>query len=278
MPDKFKELIKSLTLGEKKAISTVKKNLEIIVSQNFSKKYIELDWIAEKNEICSQRVLFDDLFSDLIQKIKHNRETISTFSEYKDFLISKANEKISKLFQNYFDLLSDNDEKAWSKFDTLLKKRIKFWLIKKGFTNIELHEQLYQDAQIVFLNKLQKKELNFKDSRLLKSYIFKTINFKLYEYQREKKEQLSIDEIDFEPDFSDNYKQVIPDLDKEKFIPNLFKDLNEFEKKILFEVYFKEEKHKDIAKKLNITEENCRVIKHRALAKLEKPASLYGYI
>ena len=278
MPDKFKELIKGLTLGEKKALSSVKKNMEIIVSQYFSKKYIELDWIADKNEICSRKVLFDDLFSDLIQKIKHNRETISTFSEYKDFLISKANEKISKLFQNYFDLLSDNDKKAWLIFDELLKKRIKFWLIKKGFTYIELHEQLYQDAQIVFLNKLQKKELDFKDSRLLKSYIFKTINLKLFEYQRKNKEQFSVNAIDIEQDYSDNYNQVIPDLDKEMFIPNLFKDLNEQEKNILFEVFFIEEKLKDIAKKLDIKEVYCRVIKHRALAKLEKPASLYGYI
>ena len=227
MPNKFKELFRDLILGKEKAISSVKKNMEIIVSQYLSKKNIELDWIADKNEICNRKVLFDDLFSNLIQKIKHNRETISTFSEYKDFIISKANEKISMLFQNYFDLLYDNDKKAWPIFDELLKKRI---------------------------------------------------NLKLFEYQRKNKEQFSVNAIDIEQDYSDNYNQVIPDLDKEKFIPNLFKDLNEFEKKILFEVYFKEEKHKDIAKKLNITEANCRVIKHRALAKLENSASLYGYI
>ncbi len=278
MHDKFKELINNLTLGEKKAISIVKNNLKIVVSRYFSKKYIELDWIAGKDEICSRKVLFDDLFSDIIQKITYRQETISTFSEYKDFIISKANEKIPRLFQNYFDLLYRNDKKVWLTFDILLKRRIKFWLIKKGFSDIELQEQFYQEAQVVFLNKLQKNELFFKDSGLLKSYIFKIINLKLFEYYREKKKNLFFNTNDFEPDYFDNYDQYIPESDKEKFISNLFKDLNESEKNILFEVFFKEEKLKNIAEKLNITEVNCRVIKHRALAKLEKPARLHGYI
>jgi len=278
MPDKFKELLKSLALGDKKAVSTIKKNIEIVVLQYFSKKYIEINWIADEKGVCCANILFDELFSGLLHKTKHNNESINTFSEYKHFLISIANEKISKLFKNYLNLLFNNDKRAWLEFDKLLKKRIKYWLSKKGYTNIVLYEQLYQDAQIVFLEKLKTKEINFKDSRLLKSYIFKIVNLKLFEFQRKNSKLLPLDYAEIERIPADNYDQYIPEIDKSTFVPNLFKDLNQLERNILFEVFYKEEKLKDIAKKYNISEANCRVIKHRSLAKLEKPASLYGYL
>ena len=278
MTDRFKELVKSTISGDEEAITTIQKNIKLIVSQYFSKKYIEISWIADKEGICCPSKFFDYLFAVLLHKVKYKRETICTFHEYKEFIISIANKKISKLFHNYYYLLFKNDKRAWKEFDKLLKIRIKCWLNKKGFPDVYLYEQFYQEAQLIFLNKLHKDELYFKDSRLLKSYIFKIINMKLLEFHREKKNVVFTNINYIELDFSDDFNQNIHELDKEQLILNLFKNLNKLEKSILFEVFFMENKLKDIAKKLELTEANCRVIKHRALVKLEKPANLYGYI
>lgn len=277
MADRYKELVKSIISGDEEAIITIQKNIKLIVTQYFSKKYIEISWIADKNGICCPGKFFDYLFSISLRKVKYNSETICTFHEYKEFVISIANKKIPELFQNFLTLLLNNDKKAWFEFDKLLKLRIKYWLNKKGFPDVYLYEQFYQEAQLIFLNNLNKNELYFKDSRLLKSYIFKIINIKLLEFQRERKNVVFTNTNDVELGFSDDFNKYVHELDKELLIPNLFKSLNKMEKNILFEVFFMGNKVKDIAKKLEITEANCRVIKHRALLKLEKPAIIYGY-
>ena len=131
--------------------------------------------------------------------------------------------------------------------------------------------------KMYFWRKRKKKQLYFENSRFLKSYLFKIIHLKLYESQREKKIELSIDDYENTIDDADNYSTYLTNIDKKEIKQQLFNHLNETEKKILTEVYFNGEKLKEIAQKLNISEANCRVIKHRALTKLEGTAKQMGY-
>jgi RNA polymerase sigma factor (sigma-70 family) len=236
-----------------------------------------LEWIANANKKYKVKELFDALLSDLLQAIKNNESFISSFADYKDFIITKSKEKITFLFKNFYNLLQERDKQTWLKFDQVLKNRVCFWLFKKGITKNDVIESLYQEAQSIFVQNMANGKLVFEDSRFLKSYIFKIINLKLFDYYREAKNNQSIEPIEKVMGYSDNYNQCILDLDKTTIKEKLLGNLNKLETKILTDVFFNDEKLKDIAKKLDISEANCRVIKHRALAKLEKPAKQLGY-
>ena len=63
MPDKFNELIRNIQSDDKNAISSIRKNIETIVSNYLSKKYIEIDWIAhEKGHYCINE-FYDEILS-----------------------------------------------------------------------------------------------------------------------------------------------------------------------------------------------------------------------
>lgn len=278
MLNRFEKLLKNVATGDETARSKLKNNLDLLVSQYFIKKYIELDWVAFEKEICLRKNLFELIFEKFVRDHNGNLQNISSFSEYKKNLISISEELINEMFKNYFNLLEDDHTKAWTVFDRILKVRINNWLYKKGYSNNELHSQFYQDAQTVFCEKINKEDLSFSNSRLLKSYFFKIIQLKLYEYNRDKRKTVYVELKETNIDDSEKIDPVIYDSEEKKYFKKMINSLKDIEKKILVDLYFHENKLRDIANKLGITESNCRVIKHRALAKLEKSARKYDLL
>jgi RNA polymerase sigma factor (sigma-70 family) len=276
MPGNFKELIREIRKGDENAISSIRENIETIIHHHFSKNNIELDWIANENGLIDKQIFYDNLLESFIKEIELNDIAFDLFIDYKAYIISKSEDRIKSLFNNFYDLIVRKDKKVWLRFDEILKLRVKMWLIKKGIL-IDTIEALYQDAQTVFIEKIGKGELSFENSRFLKSYLFKIIQLKILELQREKIAAKFTENVENTMDDGDNYDPYLTDIDKEELKQQLFNQLNEREKSILIDVYFNGEKLKDIANKLNMKETNCRVTKLRALAKLEGTAKNMGY-
>jgi RNA polymerase sigma factor (sigma-70 family) len=276
MPGNFKELIREIRKGDENAISSIRKNIETIVHHHFSKDNIELEWIANENGLIDKLIFYNDLLECFIKEIELNDNAFDLFIDYKAFIISKSEDKIKSVFNNFYELIVRKDKKVWLKFDEILKLRVKMWLIKKGIS-IDDIGQLYQDAQTVFIEKIGKGGLSFENSRFLKSYMFKIIQLKILEIRRNKISIQFAESLDYAVENVDIYDHYMTDIDKDVLKQQLFNQLNEQEKSILIDVYFKGEKLKEIANKLNMSEVYCRVTKHRALAKLEGTAKNMGY-
>lgn len=277
MPDNFINLIRNAKNGDDFAISSIKKNIEIIVIHHFMEKNIEIEWIADKNGIVDQNYFYQNLFLEFKTKIDQSIDLFKSFIEYKEFLLKQADAHINDLFSEFYKFLTENNPNVWKVFNKVLKTRVYSWLIKKGISNHDQIETLYQEAQTVFLEKREKNNLNFENSRFLKSYIFKIIHFKILENYNSERKFDKLDNLTEKIDDADIFHQSLSESDKNELNLHLFRDLNELEKTIIIGVYFYDEKLKEIAIKLKISEVNCRVIKHRALIKLEGKVRQLGY-
>ena len=127
-------------------------------------------------------------------------------------------------------------------------------------------EQVYYDALVVLKQAVNKNKLDFTASKNLKSYVFKIAELKIMEMNRENKRHEKISNSELPEDFflpDEVYDEEL-DLKLERLI--LLLEIHEHE--ILISNYFHNENLKTIALRLGISEENCRVIKFRALKKL----------
>ena len=86
------------------------------------------------------------------------------------------------------------------------------------------------------------------------------------EMDRENQKQEKISNFEVHKDLSLLDELYDEELDNK--IENLMQQLETQEREILFSNYFHDENLKTIAQRLGITEENCRVIKFRALKKM----------
>jgi len=277
MPGKFNGLIIRVKKGDTEAILSLKRNIETVVLQYLSKNNLEINWLASKGGLFSASNFFEQLYTNLLSEITNESSSIESFIKYKKFITEKSIDESRPLFQEFYTLLKNNNHNCWQIFDKLLKIRVKCWLIKKGIKDELLIDSLYQDAQTIFIKKMAKKELSFDDSRLLKSYIFKIINLKLFEHNRKNNTAQLHDNQETGLINMCASDQYLSKMDKHEINNKLLSNLDDREKIILKEVFFNGEKLKNIALKLNITEVNCRLIKHRALVKLEGPARNLGY-
>ncbi len=275
MPGSFAEFLSKIKYDDNQALLSLKKNIATIVYQSFSKNRIEIDWLATKKGILSVSDFFEQLHIEVKNELLNNK--VNNFGNYKELILVKSLELSNPAFQNFLELIKSKDEQCWQVFNEFLKKRVKNWLVKKGVFNKDLIETVYQDAIILFVLKLESGNLLFENSRALKSYIFKIINLKLYEQYREKKETELPKNPELNEDYADHFESYLSTVEREEIEKHLLSKLSIREKSILVEFFFYGKKMKDIAKELNISEVNCRLIKSRALSKLKKKAKKLGY-
>ncbi len=167
---------------------------------------------------------------------------------------------IEENFSGFVIQLRKNDREAWKALDFVLQRVLKNWLRRKVGNNI-LIEEIYQISLTKFLVLLETSE--FENFHKLKSFIFSIAEKTMKEVLRNntREERLHEDKEDVK-----NIYAFIEEKDVAALIEN---HLNSQEKKILVEYFHHGNPLKNIAAQLNITEENCRVIKHRALKKLK---------
>jgi RNA polymerase sigma factor (sigma-70 family) len=175
-------------------------------------------------------------------------------------------------FQQFMEKLKAGDGEAWEILCFVLKRLITYWLMSKGRLYREA-QSIYHEAFTTFYEIFPTCE--FEDFHKLKSCILSITDKKLKEYFRQQQKEQRF--INIEDSYRENNStsaflrsEEIEHVERKLYIKSIILTLKEQEKDILYSYYYYGEKLKEIAKRLGTTEENCRIIKFRALKKLKR--------
>ncbi len=259
--DNFKKFIAALAKGE--ANTRAIEFIGIIIRNWCRKNKLEIQWIAFKKMVSNDTEFYSEIHFKTMEIIRKN--TTGTYSEYKKLVIQTAEEMLKKGFEDFNNLLIEKNNLAWKQVEEQLKIYAFKWHSNRNMVkDLDCHDLHWSAIHILF-EKLCFKRLRFKNSFELKSYYFRILENKMKEQLREKKKEnrisREIPELFYE----------IGDSKEDDLICFVKKEINklaENEKYIIQEYFIYEKKLMEIAEELNISAENCRVIKHRALKKL----------
>jgi RNA polymerase sigma factor (sigma-70 family) len=263
----FKDFINLLDSGNHEAWDIMRFEMEQIIEHRCKEELIEMLWISNRTGIPKNRTqFFDEILRLIREKFNDSLLQFKNFKELKEFILDMSSSYIHDGFRNFLLLLLQNHDRAWWRLDKDLKTKMIYWLVSVKRINLMEAEQVYYDALAIFTQAINKKNLDFTTSKNLKSYIFRIAELKMMEMDRETQKQEKISHLEMHKDLS-----LMEDLYDEELdlkIENLMLRLETQEREILFSYYFHNENLKAIALRLGITEENCRVIKFRALKKM----------
>ena len=174
-------------------------------------------------------------------------------------------------FRSFFTKLKENDERAWSQLNFVLKRVVFKWLNGKQVYSDDAVE-IYNNVMVVFYEKLG--SLEFDTFRKLKSYVFSIADNKLKEHYREHKKSMRNDEFESVPEIQYIYDMAESEEEElnEKIqrAEKLFDKLSLNEKSVMLLVYKEGKSLKEAAEKLGVNDGNVRVIKYRALDKIRQ--------
>jgi RNA polymerase sigma factor (sigma-70 family) len=264
----FKDFISLLDSGNQEAWDIIRFEMEQIIEHRCKEGLIEMLWVSYGIYIPKNKTqFFDEIFRLVREKLSDSLPQFKNFKELKEYILALSSSYIHDGFRNFMLLLPQNHDRAWWRLDKDLKTKMVYWLISAKRSNLPEAEQVYYDALIVFTQAVRQKKLDFPTSKNLKSYIFRIAELKIMEMDRENQKQEKISNFEEHKDLSLLDELYDEELDLK--IENLMQQLDIQEREILFSNYFQNENLKAIARRLGITEENCRVIKFRALKKMK---------
>ena len=174
-------------------------------------------------------------------------------------------------FDEFINRLKNNDEYVWKTLDFVLKRVVYNLILKKGITDVKA-KIIYRDTLSTFYEKIN--SCNFKNFNKLKSYVLAIAANKIKEaYRNEMREQklVAIDNVNprnLSPQFY--FDNESHHEENKTDVRHLLSSLNDRERNIVYSLYYKNENMNNIANRLGISNDNCRVIKHRAIQKLKK--------
>jgi len=259
--DNFKTFIAALAKGE--ADTRAIEFIGIIVRNWCRKNKLEIQWIAFENMVWNDVEFYKNIHSAIMKIIR--RENIKTYSNYKALILNTAEEMLKKGFENFNTLLIEKNNLAWKCVEEQLKVYAFKWHSSRNYGKDSDCHDLHWSAIHILFEKLSFKKLYFRSSFELKSYYFRILENKMKEHLREKKKEnrmsREIPELFYDTDDSKEDDLIC-------FVKKEINKLAENEKYIIQEYFIYEKKLTEIAEELNISAENCRVIKHRALKKL----------
>lgn len=182
-------------------------------------------------------------------------------------------------FTNFMTKLSRKDNASWKALYNVLEDAIKHWLRfkYKAATNIDsgLIDEIYQDAMAALFEVITNEKSNdvyFQEYKNLKSYAIGIAKFKANEAIRKSLKFKAADNSEQEIDAFDtgnnfDTKDFTDEYADKELVKKLLNTLDPLEKEILTR-FSRGEKLISIAKKVDISQQNCRIIKFRALKKL----------
>lgn len=246
-------------------------NIKTIAFHWFEKKKYEIRWVANHTDIITEEEFIEFLLTEFENGYKNIYNNVKDFENYKQYVLSIADKCLDFCFHLYIKLLEKNHSMAWKYLSKILYKRSWQWITQHTYSLRINGEDVFGEAIKRFYEKFQEHNLEFENSYKLKSYFFKVMDFIIKEENR-KSFSVSIegsfekDQIDYEG-YQNN---KISEYDDQEYmiLKKGIKILNETEKSILHGLFYEEKKLKEIAEELSISEENCRIIKFRALKKL----------
>ncbi len=269
--DNFNEFKSKLDAFDLHAWEILKANIAVVVRSWCKKEYFEACWVIHENKLISEEEFYlkvYNIFHDRYDSIKKN---IESYGKLKFHFIKIAIDLINAGFIDFMKRIQQNEDIVWRQLDTRLRPLLKGWLARKGKFYLDSFDKIYSETLYIFIENLKKEKLHFDNSKNLKSYILKIAEYKLKELAKASVTErfVSIDEIHINevPVLQSLQIEVIQQKER---VREMLERLNDEERKILYGVYFYGMKLKDIAGNLNVSEESCRVKKHRALKKLQE--------
>jgi len=121
--------------------------------------------------------------------------------------------------------------------------------------------------QITFL-KAFKSLKKLKNKKIFKSWLYTIARNVIFDFYKKNKNDITIDEIDYK--LGNKNKDFVLNLELKKDMNSAINRLSNSQQKVINLRIFKEDKFKEIASKLNISENSAKVTYHNAIKKLKK--------
>jgi RNA polymerase sigma factor (sigma-70 family) len=268
--ENFQEFIEHCRKGNREKIKILKTTTAQSIKQWCLKNKHEITWITNRSGLIKEIEFITECFDSCMKNIINNRY-IDSFAKYRESAIKIAGEMIKTGFTLFITQLKKKDNRAWSVLHKTLFSRSYNWLRHKGIMDNEAIEIVFNDSVGRFYEKLIHNELDFDNASNLKSYFFKILELRCLEFFREGKKQdytelnhSEVLKLPFEFDITmkieehEQNMQIIAAIDR----------LSDLEQNIITGFYYEKSSLREIALQLGKSEENVRVIKHRALKKL----------
>jgi RNA polymerase sigma factor (sigma-70 family) len=275
----FYEFKQGLDSKDNNSWDILRTNISIVVRNWCLKEYYEINWTEYKGRLLDESGFYGvvyNIFSDKYDLIKDN---LDTYENLKNEFVGIASDVLNKGFPGFMERIKSNENAAWIIFDKRIRNVLKAWLFRKGFCSLPVYERIFSEAIYTFFDNFRKEPLNFENSKKLKSYILRIAEFKLKEYKRLELDKRTVNlENLYEKDIAEMPVLQYEQKEQHEKVEKILSVLNYEEKQILYGVFFYDMKIKDIANTLNVSEESCRVKKHRALKKLQEEFSQVWYL
>ncbi|MGP8323617.1 MAG: sigma-70 family RNA polymerase sigma factor [Methanosarcinaceae archaeon] len=268
-PDDFNTVINELAgLNEKRWLG-IRSHMGIIISGWARSERIETGWIASEEGIEDIDYIIGRVYSRFRHEVLSGNLKVDKYHEYKEVILKYTNEIITDQFKRFYNMIAVKESIAWRRVNERLFIYTAKWLSDKRIV-ADIAREIFQESMLTFVEKIAAKELCFETSRDFKSYYFRILELKTFEYNRKKMQHnkrstelvsdhllTPFEEGKFEAD--DRYYSI------EKVMQD---SISNDERYILKHYYFHGEKLSDIAKVLRISDGNCRLKKHHALRRV----------
>ncbi len=267
----FQNLIKRCLDENTESIDTLKITTVQLIRHWSLKNKIELSWVADPYRMVKETDFLIACFDRGQYEIRSGHKVVKSFQNYKEVIIQITEEEISVAFGKFFCLLKKGNDVAWSVLHKSLFCRSYSWLKSKGVQEGDEMKTIFNDSMGRFYEKMVSNDLKFDQSLNLKSYFFRILELRSMEAHREKKKQnfLELDHSEvLKLPFEHNYALFIEGDEEHRRMHGALNRLTDTERIILTGFYFEKYNLREIADQIGKSEENVRVIKHRALKKL----------
>lgn len=269
MSENFQDFLNDLRQNDNQAWDKFTITTGIIIKHWAEEKRLEILWCADKSRLLTKEGYINLVINEL-KLLFEKTNDIYDFSGLKQIILEINEKLLDECFQHFMRLIISKDEKAWNLLCNGIKNRIYRFLRTEGYSQVNNFEEILQESLIVFTEKLALGNLEFVNSNKLKSFIIRIAQLKLYEkfrVSKKQKDSLQIDEANYNLPELGSCQEV---FENGEYVAYLFKKLEKKEQLIIYYYFFEQKQLKEIAEKINISEENCRVIKYRTIRKLRK--------
>ena len=271
MPTAFSDWIKKIKASGDSASHVtpqIKNSIRIVVEHWAEKKRLELDWIANNEELIEKETFLNNIENLLIAEIKKHKSVIRTFPEFKQVILEVALEELHEKFQNFYQLLVDYHEKAWKILDQILQHKISCFLKYHKVADAAISKEIYHDMMKDFSVHTKNPMLSFADSSSLKSYMYLMILSRIKNKTGNQIYPAGADEDNETLSLSlPIYYNPYPDSD---YAVSLFSQLEYWEQKILYGIFLEQYPEQYLAQEFHLSLKNFSLIKFRLINKIRK--------
>ena len=264
--ENFGTLISRFLKGDKNASEVFFEHISIIMDQWSRKNKFELCWNAGQSRTIPVKVLCRKVYDAVFLSVKNQPEAYTEFRTYKNAIIETAERIMAEGFKEFNHLLIDGDNSSWKLVDEKLKRFSAKWFYERKSLLKGNEKDVYNASVAILYEKISSTQKYFNNSYGLKSYFFCILENKALENNRKKPEFIQQDQ-----DMPEIIQEWHPPEEPEERIikiRNNISRLSEIEQYIIVHHFWNEKKLNEIAEELQISFENCRVIKHRAIKKI----------